>query len=377
MKTKKYTAILFVGLFLLISCGKKSENANQSAANADSSLVMITQQQFNVMGMELGEPQKVTFRETVRMNGNVISSVNGQAQITSRVSGTVRSITRELGDYAPAGSVICTIESDDFIALQEEFNSISNSYRIAKENYDRLRVLYRDSITSKKDFQTAESAYRSLSSQYEGLKQRLNLLKANSSEIENGKIFSMLPIRTPIGGYVTQLNCMIGEYVTPEKMLVTLVDINRLYLQLNVYEKDIARLEVGQDVEFYNPNNPDSIYTARLSKIGKAVDPVKKTILCMADIQVTGKQDFVNDMYVEAQVVTSERQATGVPEEALSAVGDTYRIYLLEKKDGDHLYFKPMTVTIGSQSDHYTELKTVIPQQQMLVKGVYSLPSSE
>jgi len=59
---------------------------------------------------------------------------------------------------------------------------------------------------------------------------------------------------------------------------MTLVDIDKVYLQLNVYEKDIAALAVGQKVEFYNPNNPDSIYSAQLSKIGKAIDPEKKVL---------------------------------------------------------------------------------------------------
>ncbi|MDD3787094.1 MAG: efflux RND transporter periplasmic adaptor subunit [Petrimonas sp.] len=370
---KRYAISLMLGLILLGACGKKSENS--APANADSTLVMVTQEQFDAMGMALGAPQEVTFRETVKVSGNVISSVNGQAQITSRVAGTIRNISREIGDYAPAGSVLCTIESNDFIALQEEFNTIGNNYRMAKANYERLRALYRDSISSKKDFQTAESAYRSLSAQYEGLKQRLNLLRANPSEIEGGKIYSLLPIRAPIGGYITQLNCMNGEYVTPEKMLMTLVDVNRLYLQLHVYEKDIAKLMVGQNVEFYNPNNPDTVYTARLSKIGKAVDPEKKTILCTADIQVAGKNDFVNDMYVECEVITSERSAKGIPEEAVETAGEVRRLYVLEKKDGDNYYFKPVTVQIGIQSGHYVELKSDVPQQQVLIKGVYSLPA--
>lgn len=374
MKTTAYAFIFFFFFATLISCGKKSAGTTQSQEESDS-LITITQAQFDAMGMVLGEPQQTTFREMVKVNGKVIASVNGQAQITSRVSGTVKSIHREIGDYVPAGSVICSIESNDYITLQEEYNAVSNSYRMAKANYERLSALYRDSIASKKDFQMAESAFKSIAAQYEALTQRLNLLKADAKEIENGKIFSILPIRAPIGGYVTQINCVIGEYVTPEKTLMTLVDIDKVYLQLNVYEKDIAKLAEGQKVEFYNPNNPDSIYLAQLSKIGKAIDPEKKTIVCIADILSPRKSDFVNNMYVEAQIITGERQALGLPTEAVVKMGEEYRVYTLQRKDGDTYLFKSVKISVGEQSSQNIELKGDVPQGQLLVKGVYNMPA--
>jgi len=373
MKTTAYAFIFFFFFATWISCGKKSAGTTQDQNESDS-LITITQAQFDAMGMALGVPQQVTFRETVKVNGKVVASVNGQAQITSRVSGTVKSIHREIGDYVPAGSVICSIESNDYITLQEEYNAVSNSYRMAKANYERLSALYRDSIASKKDFQMAESAFKSIAAQYEALTQRLNLLKADAKEIENGKIFSILPIRAPIGGYVTQINCVIGEYVTPEKTLMTLVDIDKVYLQLNVCEKDIAALAVGQKVEFYNPNNPDSIYSAQLSKIGKAIDPEKKSIVCIADILSPRKSDFVNDMYVEAQIITGERQAVGLPEEAVVKVGEEYRVYALQGKEGDNYLFKSVKVSVGEQSSQNIELTGDVPQGQLLVRGVYSMP---
>jgi cobalt-zinc-cadmium efflux system membrane fusion protein len=375
MKTTAYAFIFFFFFATLISCGKKSAGTTQSQEESDS-LITITQAQFDAMGMVLGEPQPTTFREMVKVNGKVIASVNGQAQITSRVSGTIKGIHREIGDYVPAGSVICSIESNDYITLQEEYNAVSNSYRMAKANYERLSALYRDSIASKKDFQMAESAFKSIAAQYEALTQRLNLLKADAKEIEKGKIFSILPIRAPIGGYVTQINCVIGEYVSPEKTLMTLVDIDKVYLQLNVYEKDIAKLAEGQKVEFYNPNNPDSIYLAQLSKIGKAIDPEKKTIVCIADILSPRKSDFVNNMYVEAQIITGERQALGLPTEAVVKMGEEYRVYALQRKDGGDTYlFKSVKISVGEQSSQNIELKGDVPQGQLLVKGVYNMPA--
>ncbi len=370
----------FLGILVvavLAGCTPKKSGENAEAADADSSLVVITNRQFEAMQMEFGELGEVGFSESVKVNGHVISSVRGQAQVTSRISGTIRSISRELGDFISAGGVLCTIESNDFIVLQQDFATVSNQFSEAKNTYERLQSLYRDSISSRKDFITAESAYRSLSAQYNGMKQRLSLLNVNPSQIENGNFYRTLNVRSPIGGFITQINCMIGEYVTPEKMLMTVVNTNQLYLQLDVYEKDIAHLAVGQSVQFYNPNNPSEKFTAKLTKIGKAIDPEKKTILCTAQIDRTDV-DFVNNMYIEADVSVKEYTAKGLPEEAIETLANgTYRVYMLEKKSEENIYLKPIPVITGLRSGGLVEIKTPLPSQQILMKGVYSLPAVE
>lgn len=370
----------FLGVLLvavLFGCNNKKTGGEAEVSAEDSALVVISNQQFDAMQMEFGDLQETQFSENVKVNGHVISSVKGQAQVTSRISGTIRSISRELGDFIPAGGVLCSIESNDFIVLQQDFATISNQFSEAKSAYERLQSLYRDSISSRKDFIAAESAYKSLSAQYNGMKQRLSLLNVNSAQVESGNFYRTLDVRSPIGGFITQINCMIGEYVTPEKMLMTVVNTNQLYLQLDVYEKDISQLAVGQSVQFYNPNNPSEKYTAKLTKIGKAIDPEKKTVLCTAQIDPTSV-NFVNNMYIEADINVKEYASKGLPEEAIETLTDgTYRVYLLEKKSGENIYLNPVSVTTGLKSNNLIEIKTPLSAQQVLVKGVYSLPVTE
>lgn len=371
---------LFLGVLLfaaLFSCNNKKSGGETGVAAGDSALVIISSRQFEAMQMEFGDLREAQFNESVKVNGHVISSVNGQAQVTSRISGTIRSISRELGDFISVGGVLCTVESNDFIVLQQDFATVSNQFNEAKSAYERLQTLYRDSISSRKDFIAAESSYKSLLAQYNGMKHRLSLLNVNPAQIENGDFYRTLEVRSPVSGFITRIDCMIGEYVVPEKMLMTVVNTSRLYLQLDVYEKDIARLAVGQKVQFYNPNNPSEKFIAKLTKTGRSIDPEKKTIVCTAQIESINT-DFVNNMYVEADVNVKEYTAKGLPEDALEALTDgTYRVYLLEKKSGDNIYLKPVPVATGLKSDDLVEIKTTLPQQQILIKGVYSLPATE
>jgi cobalt-zinc-cadmium efflux system membrane fusion protein len=363
---------------LFTACGERSSqtDGNRPVTGIDSAWVPVTQIQFDAMGMQLDTLREISFSEKLRVNGYILSSVNGQAQVTSRLSGPIRQIFFEPGDYAAAGSTLCTIESNDFLELQQNFIDISARYREARAAYERLASLYADTITSKREFMAAESAYQGLSAQYEGMKQRLALLNVNPENVEKGNLQPLLNITAPIGGHITQVNCMPGEYVTPDKSLMTMVDMSRLYLQLDVYEKDIPKLAPGQLVEFYHPDYPSQKQHAHLTRIGKTTDPEKKTVACIANFEEDAAK-FIHNLYVEADVILSDRNGPGIPEQALVSSGEAERIYLLAKKEGENYYFEPFQVITGMRSGDYVEIINPVPDREILVEGVYNLPAAE
>jgi len=72
---------------LFTACGGRSSQTdeNQSVTGIDSAWVHVTQTQFDAMGMQLDTIREVSFSEKLRVNGYILSSVNGQAQVTSRL----------------------------------------------------------------------------------------------------------------------------------------------------------------------------------------------------------------------------------------------------------------------------------------------------
>ena len=70
---------LFFGLLFLFavsaSCTSKKPDGESAISPADSSLVVITQRQFDALGMEFGDLREAQFSETVKVNGHIVSSV--------------------------------------------------------------------------------------------------------------------------------------------------------------------------------------------------------------------------------------------------------------------------------------------------------------
>lgn len=375
---RRKNIILSLGIVMLLSAcgGRSSQTADtQPATKNDSAWIHVTGAQFEAMGMQLDTLRSLPFSGRLRVNGRIISSVNGQAQVGSRLSGTVRHISREPGDYTTTGSLLCTVESNEFLELQQSFIDISARYREAKLAYERLEALYADTITSKRELVAAESIYQGLSARYKGMKQRLLLLGVNPESVEKGNLQPLLNITAPISGHIIRVDCMPGEYVTPDKSLMRMVNLNSLYLQLDLYEKDIPRLDTGQPVEFYHPDNPAKKYRAHLTQIGKATDPEKKTITCIANFEQHAEA-FIHNLYVVADVILAEQNGKGIPEHSLETTDETERIYMLAKREGDDYYFKPLEVITGMRSGNYVEILSDVPDREILIEGVYNLPAA-
>lgn len=378
MKKENERIILLLAVVICFTActGRSSQTDSKSATAIDSSWIHVTQAQFEAMGMKLDTLSKISFSEKLRVNGHIISPVNGQAQITGRLPGTIRHIFHEQGDLVSAGSLLCTIESNEFLDLQQSFINIDARYREAKAAYERQRILYEDTITSKREFMTAESTYLGIKAQFEGMKQRLSLLKVNLEDLEKGNLQPLLHVTAPIEGHITQIDCMPGEYVTPDKNLMTMVNVSQLHLQLDLYEKDIQKLTPGQLVEYYHPDNPTEVQKAHLTRIGKTTETQKKTVTCIASL-TRNNAKLIHNMYVVADIILSERDAAGVPKHALDSKGETDRIYLLAKKVGIHYYLEPFDVIVGIRSENFAEIINDVPPREILVEGVYNLPAVE
>ena len=70
-------------------------------------------------------------------------------------------------------------------------------------------------------------------------------------------------------GIVTKVNVNIGKYVNPSDVLFEIVNPSDIHLALTVFEKDVNKLSVGQQLVAYTNNNPSKKYPCEIILIGK------------------------------------------------------------------------------------------------------------
>ena len=131
---KKYSYILFVlTVGFLSSCtgeGKslKTDNSEQE----DSSLVEITQEQFSSMKMEISALQEREFDNTVKASGRIDVPPKSRAKVTSFIGGYVKSVSLQVGNKVTKGQPLLTLESPEYIDLQQSYLEIAGQMGIRK-----------------------------------------------------------------------------------------------------------------------------------------------------------------------------------------------------------------------------------------------------
>ncbi len=336
----------------------------------------VTREQFRAAGMVLGTPDPVQFEDVVTTTGFVRALPSGRAEVSGLIPGRVRKVYHTIGDRVSVGDVLFSLESNEFIQLQQEYAVATQREMQLKAEYERQKTLSEEQIIAEKEFLRTESEYRSMSATRQGLKARLQMVHVNPDRVESGNIVPYLDIRTPIGGYITSQDLVMGHYIMPEQVVAEVVDPKMLQLYLQVFEKDLKGLQAGQKVRFFTPDQPDSLFEATLSKIGKSIDPSSKTVSCVATIDSQDQGDFVNNLFVEALIIVMEREAHAVPEHAVLLSGENSYLLELQSEDDRELVFGAREIATGATLNGYTE---ILDQEvgQILVKGAYDLWTEE
>lgn len=369
-----FTIIPFALIFLTTGCGKSSKT-NEDAKVETDQLIKITINQFQSDSMAIGTISTQTFEDEVRCNGYITATANGMAQISTPIAGIVESVNCSMGSYVKKGQALCMITGSDLMAMQQEFTETSARLKRLKSDYERSKSLYDEKIGAEKDFIAIESEYKAMKSKYLSLKLRLELLRLNVAKIEAGDLYASFSVISPINGYITKQNLVLGQYIEQQKLLVEIVDINQLQIQLSVFEKDITKLKPGQTVNFSSPGEISFDNKATLVSIGKAVNPDTKTVTCIASIKNGQQASLINQSYIEAIIAVNSSEAKALPSEALIKSGKDYYVLLIEKSDNEAYYLRKQKVSIGRTSKGFTEITDDIDLTKVLIKGVYNLSS--
>lgn len=369
-------------LFCFNSCHPGAGEENNSASGKESDLadeageIVITREQFESMNMEIGDPAPMMFSTSVSANGYIEASPTGSAKISTLISGRVRQILCSSGDYVKGGQTLFSLESHEIILLQQTYAEAFQRLKLLKADYERLQLLWDEKIGAKKDFLKAESEYKSVQAEVEGLKARLNMIHIDPAVIEKGHIVPYLEVKTPISGTITRQDLVLGQHVIPLETSMEVVNGNMLRLRLELFETSIADLQVGQEVTFFTPDQPEREFIATLSHIGKSVSSETRTLECFAEPGQEDKKLFVNNMYVETTIVTCERKAMAIPEMALIREPDRDFILVLIGEAGDEMTFRKVPVQTGVTRQGHTEvLDTSL--SSILLAGTYNLWTEE
>jgi len=334
LKTYKNPLLLLAFCLLLVSCGKTEtkpqEEQKATTEEASSTIASLTAEQIKTVGIQYGTIEQKELTATLKANGALRVPNNNKANATSMYGGVVKSINVQLGDFVKKGQVIATIANPQFIQLQEEYLSTSSKIIFAEQELARQKELNSGNAGALKNYQNADAELKSIRTRRASLQQQIQLMGINPSSLNNNNLRSALSVTSPITGTISNVFSKIGSYVSSP--VAEIVDNSQLHLDLNIFEKDLPMLKVGQIIHFRITNNLGEDYNAKVYSIGAAFENDSKSIPVHATVQ-GNKSGLIDGMNITAIVSLNNVTTDAVPTDAIvSADGKEYIFVVTDKR---------------------------------------------
>lgn len=401
----KYNIISFVFISLVvISCGKKdaageiteqpkTEQTEENHAESPQTIAELTEEQMKSVGVTLATIEMKELTSTIKANGLLRVPNNRKATVTSLYGGVIKTINVQIGDFVRKGQVLATISNPEYIRLQEQYLTINSRITYAEQEYGRQKELFDNDAGAKKNLQSADAELKSLRTQRASLLRQLQMMGINPGKVTNGNLKSGLVITSPINGTVSNINAQIGSYVDVSSPVLDIIDNSSIHLDLQVFEKDLPKMKIGQIVHFKLTNNPETEYDATIYSIGSSFENESKTISVHAN--VTGnKEGLIDGMNITGIVSLDKSVTPAIPNEAIVEADGKYYVFVQtakkaethgeesktkkeanpDKKESKTMNFEKIEVVKGSTDMGYTAITSVndiTPDAKIVVKGAF------
>jgi membrane fusion protein (multidrug efflux system) len=308
MLNRRLAALLLVLVLALAGCGGEEVSATASAASPAAADVADS----GAEGEESEDAIAVRALPVVvgAMSATYSTSATLRAEkvatVTSRTRGVIEQLMREEGDWVAKGEVLAILEDDE---QRIEFERASTTRQTKTREYERALELHQQGLMSDEAFDTTQREAEETRHDAELLELRL----------------SRTSIRAPFAGRILVRHLDVGGTVTDGTAVYELADIDPLYADVNVPERQLSRLSVGQIVRLA-ADSAEATTEAVIERVAPRVDAATGTV--KITLAVHGSHDLRPGSFVQVRIVTDTHpRALVVPRSALVAEGRRWHLF--------------------------------------------------
>ncbi len=256
------SAILIVG-FVFQSCHRADESQEKDTR------FQVTDSLLNAVLIDTVKAASALSQIT--LTGSIAPDENKMVKVYPMVSGVARDVNIQLGDPVHKGQTLAILKSAEMAAYTKDYISSEADLKNTRRILESTQDLYKGGLASQKDLEQAQSDYQKAVA--EG-KRASAVIQINKSD-QNG-----YEVKTPLSGFVVEKNLTNNTQVRADNSqnLFTIADLSTVYVLVNVYESDIAKIQTGDPVKITTLSYPDKVFDGKIAKIDNMLDPDNKVM---------------------------------------------------------------------------------------------------
>lgn len=337
--------------------------------------IHLTAEQIETMDIKFGDFSQLKVNDYLSATATLGLPPNAYAAVSARAAGFIRNARNYVeGDYVKRGAVIAYLENPEFIEHQRQYLETAAELVFLRQELDRQETLVNADAGILREVQRLRSQVAAKTANVKGIQQLLQYLGIKTDDLTPDNITQRITLFSPRSGFITSISLHDGMYVEPSTQLMEVIDEQHLHLELDVFERDIAKLEKGQRVTYQIPALGNQRYEAEVHVIGKEFNSENKTVRVHAHLK--GDQPkFIRDLFAEARIWLTDQTVQALPEAAVLREGEGFYVFIAPaQRSGDEVEFEKLMVKPGATDEGFTAVKLLNPLpkgMQIVTEGAY------
>ena len=313
-------AALSAIMVVLAGCQESASNAsaNSGGANNSSNPELFTVPQDQMSHVQVLTVQPTTLTRSLRLTGAVAYNSFRTTPVITQVSGPVSRVVVIPGQKVIQGEPMLYVSSPDYSQLRTNYLKAREAYALAQKANARAQDLYQHHAIAEQNVEQAQSAEVQASGDLVAAQAALKVMGVTDPDalVKAPPSFEV-PVKAPIGGLVVEQDVSAGQLIQPGTTQCFMIsDIRTVWVLVNVYQKDLPYVRVGDQVAIQTDAYPE-VFHGRIAYVAPSLDPNTRTLQARIETNNPGEK-LKKDMYVVATVNAGTIQhAIALPDAAV------------------------------------------------------------
>ena len=389
MKCRAFVLALLLALCILglSACGEKSTPAAAAPSKKESPKHATKQAEHGTPGdrqqgpgIEMEEveikaagirTEKVDWSASgaeLAVTGVIQPNLDRLAQVAPRVPGRVLRVQASLGDRVAGGQALAVLDSLEVGEARAVLAQSEAELKVAEAAFHRASSLRAENVVPEKEFLRAQGDLEKTRAATATAREKLRMLGVGAAA---GGAASHFVVAAPFAGTVTEKSAVPGALADPAKPLFTVADLSVVWVEVDVFEKDLPRLVRGTAASVVVAAWPGAPTTGRLTYVASVMDRETRTVKARVEVPNADGRLRPGMFANVAIAVPAESAAKSllVPEDAVVLIDRKTSVFVRSEHG-----FERRTVAPGQRRAGRVELKDgVVAGDEVVVAGAYEL----
>src|SRR5215510_7040058 len=387
---------LAIGGAIFTACNRSSGQANAAATASPTPNVV-----------QVSTAAAITRQLPQYFEGTGSLAANEQTDVAPETSGKVAAVGVDIGSSVRKGQMLVKLEDADFkdraqqaqaqldqakatleqnrakIGLRpgQKFNpenvpevaAARAALDLAEKNLKRYEKLVESGDVSRANYDVQKSQRDQAAEQYQALihqaqqnhaavansQAAVEAAQTNLSLAKRNLTYTVVP--APMAGYVSERPADVGEYISPQQKVATIVSLNPLRVRIDVPEQSIPQVHVGESVSVTVAAYPDRTFAGRVARISPSVTPSSRTMTVEADVENPNAALKPGQFATIRILLPQSTPAVLVPQRALRTISGATYVFVI--KNG---FAQQRLVQSGQTDGDLIELKSGITADEVV-----------